>query len=209
MNKFMYIKGSQMTNREQSRIKMINRCYVLNEILKISGKDIINQRMVKDNTLDERTKSMMKIKNVNNLKYEIDGIIKNPSLHNDEKNIMLEYGLKRAYNFVLSKMCEYMLSCLKFIEKEQDEYSKTADISIFGIPYDVKLVDWNNGNPNYYCYRDYGQRKIWIAYNTKCDLANPNRLKSLMDYAQSYLMENKDSIINGKIRNIYINGSDY
>ena len=195
--------------KEQSRIRMINKLYVLNEIIKLTCEEFICERMVRSKELDNLTKNVMKIKNVDTLKYEMDGIGNNPFHTLQEQNQMLLYGYRRAYNFVLSKMCEHMLACLDFIEKENNEYNKVSDIKIFGIQYDVKLVDWNNGNPNYYCYRDYNQRKIWINYKSKTDLANPQNVKNLMDYVNQYLIDNKDNIITGRIKNIYIEGDKY
>jgi len=71
------------------------------------------------------------------------------------------------------------------------------------------MVDWQNGNPNYYCYRDYGQKKIWIAVDKKSSLSEMERVRSLVNYLKAYIVDNKELIESCSMKNIYVEGDKF
>lgn len=195
--------------KEQYKIEVGERLHLMKTMVGLYGEDMFNNKMVINKALDNKTNWCWNVTRVEQLEKVVDNINLNPNLTNEEKDEIIEYGIRRTYNQLHSKLCEYILSALEFGRKESNDYSLTRDVYIYDKGYDVKMVDWNEGNPNYYCYRDYGQNKIWIAVDKKSSLSEIERVRSLVKYLKAYVMDNKELIESGNMKNIYIEGDKF
>lgn len=194
--------------KEQYKIEVRERLHLMKTMVGLYGEDMFNKKMVINKDLDNKTNWCWNVTRVEQLEKVVDNINLNPYLTTEQKDEIIEYGIRRTYNQLHSKLCEYILSALPFGKKESNDYSLTRDVYIYDKGYDVKMVDWNEGNPIYRCYRDYGQPKIWICTKSKTELSDVERVRSLINYLIEYIPSIKEEVVQGK-HNIYIKGDSY
>ena len=197
----------QLTN-EECREMVEKILKTMTHIVLQHGSEIIDSKMVKVEWCEKLTYWAFDVKSIVMLEDNLAKIDKY-IMSDENKEVLKTYGIKRTYNCLYSELCEYILSALEFGRKEPNKKSKNKDVHIYGIPYDVKMVDWKGADTNYVCFRDYGQRKFWIAVDKKSSLANRDRVASLIKYLKAYVIENKELIESGSLRTIKIEGDKY
>ena len=195
----MKIANSRQLNNEECKLVVRNLIKLMSTIVVEYGEDLVNQKMVKNDTNDRITNWAFDCRTVEMLNSRIDSYTVE----------LKEYAVRRVYNVAYSSLVEYILSALEFGRKEPNKYNKEVDVHLFDMAYDVKMVDWQNGNPNYYCYRDYGQKKIWIAVDKKSSLSEIERVRNLVKYLKAYVVDNKELIESGAMKNIYVEGDKF
>ena len=189
----------QKNDYYKEQVKM--RFNIMKDVLMVLSEDKVNTKMQKDSYLDSITNWCFKGRY--EIQQAIDNINMRVDLTSEEKDNIIEYGLRRVYTYNYSHITEFLVAIVDNCDKEVDLYSKTCDVVVNGYKYDVKMVDWNNGNPNYHCYRDYGQRKIWVCVDTKSECATKEWVQSLLKHLKERMLT-----VEGQ-KNVYIKRSEY
>lgn len=203
------IQNNLQLNKEDCRY-MAKRTFNLMKYIVITyGKELIDSKMMKEQWLDDVTKWIWGVSNSVELEYQLEKLNSSTTLSEEKKKIIETYAVRRVYNNAYSVLCEYIIGALSDEHKKQkDQWHKTIDVYIYGVAYDIKMVDWQDGCPQYTVYRDYGQRKMWICVKSKSSLANIDELNSLIAYLKDYLVENR-TIIEEERKEIKIRGDVY
>ena len=176
---------------------MVKRTFnLMRYIVTTYGKELIDSKMMKEQRLDDITKWIWGVGNSVQLEYQLEKLKLSTTLSEERKKEIELYAVRRVYNNAYSSICEYIIGAISDEHKKQrEQWNKTIDVYIYGVAYDVKMVDWQEGYPRYVVYRDYGQRKFWICVKSKSSLADIDELRSLINYLKGYLLENKELII--------------
>ena len=189
---------------------MVKRTFTLMKyIVTTYGKELIDSKMMKEQRLDDITKWIWKVGNSVQLETQLENLKLSTTLSEERKKEIELYAVRRVYNNAYSSICEYIIGAISDEHKKQrEQWNKTIDVYIYGVAYDIKMVDWQDGCPQYVVYRDYGQRKFWICVKSKSSLADIEELRSLISYLKKFLLENKQQIIEEQ-KEIKIRGDVY
>ena len=198
----MYLQNTTTEERvEYYKKQVIEKYNLMKMVLMVVPEEKVNAKMNSDKYLDSITNWCFKSRG--EINQAIDNINMRIDLTEEEKDNIIEYGLRRVYTYNYSHLTEFLVAMVDDCDKESNPYSKTCDVLVKGFKYDIKMVDWNNGNPRYTCYRDYGQRKIWICVDKKSECATKEWVQGLLKHLKERLLTTAGE------RNIYIKRSDY
>ena len=190
------VANGYQLDQEDCRHMVKKTFNLMRYIVKTYGKELIDSKMMKEQRLDYVTNWIFGVGNSVQLEYELEKLNSSTTLSEEKKKEIELYAVRRVYNNAYSVLCEYIIGAISDEHiKQKDQRHKTIDVYIYGVAYDIKMVDWQNGCPQYTVYRDYGQRKMWICVKSKSSLADIDELRSLINYLKDYLLENKDVII--------------
>lgn len=191
-------KGYQLDQEDCKH--MVKKTFnLMRYIVENYDKELIDSKMIKDQRLDDVTKWIWKVGNPAQLEIQLKNLNLSKTLSEERKKEIELYAVRRVYNKAYSSICEYIIGAISDEhKKEREQWNTTVDVYIYGVAYDIKMVDWEDGYPQYTVYRNYGQRKFWICVKSKSSLADFDELRSLINYLKGYLLENKEVIIEEK-----------
>ena len=203
------VANGYQLNQEDCRYMVKKTFNLMKYIVATYGKELIDSKMMKEQWLDDITKWIWKVGNSVQLETQLENLKLSTTLSEEKKKTIEMYAVRRVYNNAYSVLCEYIIGALSDEHRKQkDQWHKTIDVYIYGVAYDIKMVDWQDGCPQYVVYRDYGQRKFWICVKSKSSLADIDELRSLISYLKEFLLENKQQIIEEQ-KEIKIRGDVY
>ena len=190
------IANSFQLDQEDCKHMVKKTFNLMRYIVTTYGEELIDSKMMKEQRLDDITKWIWDVGNSIQLEYQLEKLNSSTTLSEERKKEIELYAVRRVYNNAYSSICEYIIGAISDEHKKQREQRhKTIDVYIYEVAYDIKMVDWQEGYPQYVVYRDYGQRKLWICVKSKSSLADIDELRSLINYLKKYLLENKELII--------------